>query len=226
MNAEYRIYEDVLQEFIEQHIEQIDHKDWDAVYRDISKQYSVLVGRLTQLLWECDIHPEYDVVRLPDSFLAHADDISEWVVPDNIEQIGDSCFYRSALRHITIPDRVHTIGSKAFSQSDIVKIWLPSNLDVVSFGLCEGCEYLKSVRIPPNTQQISSASFRGCYALKEVTLLPETITHIGARAFEGCWSLEELSYESAQDEFKQYLPQVCDSNSISKIHCLDGDIIT
>ena len=226
MSIRYRNYEDVLQEFVEQHIEQIDHKDWTALYRDISKQYSVLVGRLTELLWECDIHPEYDVVRLPDNFLAHADGISEWTVPDNIKQIGDNCFYMSTLRHIIIPEQVYSIGSKAFSQSDIVKIWLPSNLDVVSFGLCEGCEYLKFVRIPPNTQQISSASFRGCYELNEVTLLPETVTHIGANAFEGCWSLGELSYESTQDEFKQYLPEVCHENSISKIHCSDGDILT
>lgn len=226
MNAGYRTYEDVLQEFIEQHVEQIDQKDWITVYHDISKQYSVLAGRLTELLWKCDIHPEYDVVRLPDNFLAHADGISEWTVPDNIKQIGDSCFYGSTLRQITIPEQVYNIGSKAFSRSDIVKIWLPSNLDVISFGLCEGCEYLRFVRIPPNTQQISACAFQGCYELDEVTLLPETITHIGAHAFEGCWSLEELSYESTQDEFKQYLPQVCEENNISKIHCLDGDIST
>lgn len=226
MNVAYRTYEDVLQEFIEQHIEQIDYKDWITLYRDISEQHSFLVGRLTQLLWECDIHPEYDVINLPDNFLAYADNISEWTVPDNIKQIGKSCFYKTSLRQITIPEQVHSIGSRAFSQSDIVKIWLPSNLDAVSFGLCEGCEYLEFVRIPPNTQQIASASFRGCYKLNEVTLLPETITHIGAYAFEGCWSLEELSYESTQDEFKQYLPQVCHENSISKIHCSDGDIQT
>lgn len=226
MNIEYRIYEDILQEFIEQHIEQIEHKDWTAVYRDIRNQYSVLIGRLTQLLWECDIHPEYDLVKLPDKFLAHADNISEWTVPDHIEQIGDSCFYQSSLRRIIIPDHVHTIGSKAFSQSDILEVKLPENLDVISFGLCEGCEYLRRVQIPANIQMISSAAFRGCYNLKELTLLPETITHIGARSFESCWSLEELSYASTQDEFKQYLPQVCDSNGIHKIHCLDGDIQT
>ena len=74
---------------------------WDTVYK------------LTEVFWNCNIHPEFYMTEIPEYFSRRS--ITNFDIPDNIKSIGNEAFFGcERLTNITIPDSVKSIGTQAF----------------------------------------------------------------------------------------------------------------
>lgn len=222
--SDFITYEDRLKELIEINISLINNKEWNKVYQIISTSDSFLVGKFTELLWNCDIHPEYDVEILPDEFLGWSENITDWTVPSNIKQLGKYCFHSSNIQHVRLHDDIHRMGIGCFYQSEIVDIKLPEALDALPTSTFEDCQELRRVILPKNLQTIGGNVFRRCYHLEYVSELPETLHHIGKACFEECWELRKLEYEGNTREYNFNLSDIRQGSVLERIECKDGDI--
>ena len=100
----------------------------------------------------------------------YQDTITEVVINDGAESIGDYAFYGCALTSITIPDGVKSIGESAFN--------------------C--CEILSSIEIPDSVVSIGDYAFAFCYDL-DIDTIGNGNTIIGNYAFEFCDSLTSIT---------------------------------
>jgi len=87
------------------------------------------------------------------------------IIPDGVEEIGDSCFFgHQELIHIIIPNTVKIIGKSAFAE----------------------CSHLQNITIPKSVTVIDAEAFSGCKNLTLTLFLPEYMEYIAEDAFIGC----------------------------------------
>ncbi len=99
--------------------------------------------------------------------------ITEIIIPDSIEKIGNGAFRRCInAAVIRVPDRNMEFGEYIFSG-------------------CSGLTGIDGI-IPTSMTKIPANTFSGCNGLTEVTI-PAHITDIGARAFWGCKNLKKVT---------------------------------
>ena len=118
-------------------------------------------------------------------------------LPENIERIGYEAFAGCPLTSIVFPSSTYSISGKAFSDCTSLKSVVFSGKAVyLSDGAFQNCQSLASVIIPADAScSIDSNVFKGCYALKSITL-PSSgeapLREIGASAFvaSGLTSIE------------------------------------
>ena len=135
------------------------------------------------------------------------------VVPDDVKSIGESAFYRSCIKKITlpcklksiksqafancsklteieIPDSVTTIGKYAFSNSALEHIKLSAKLKKISeHAFCS--TNLQSIDIPEGVTKIEDGAFEFCTKLESVRL-PRSLESIGYGAFRDNYELREI----------------------------------
>lgn len=108
-------------------------------------------------------------------------DLTELVIPDGVETIGDYAFYDcDGLTSVTIPAGVENIGDYAF-------------LD---------CDGLTSVTIPGSVTSIGDSAFLDCDSLTTVTI-SAGVESIGDRAFEYCSKLTDVTYDGTQGDWNK-----------------------
>lgn len=92
------------------------------------------------------------------------------VIPENIIEIGESCFQSCAnFSSIKLPDGLETIGYQAFYGCAFKNIDFPDNLKTIGQSAFLYCHLLEEVTIPDNIK-IGSDAFYGCSNLKRVTI--------------------------------------------------------
>ena len=102
----------------------------------------------------------------------------------NITNIGAHAFYDcTSLSSIELPDTVETIGTNAFQQSGLTEIVLPPNLTKLNGNVFIYCKKLESITFNDKIQSIGHMTFRGCNALEQDIILPESCKTIGQEAF-------------------------------------------
>ena len=140
--------------------------------------------------------------------------LSEIVLPESLESIGDEAFRNTALRKAVIPDSVKYIGSYAYSDNeglteaklgtgineiDIYAFSNCSKLKKIDFmctnltspcqGIFEGC-ILNDIIIGEKVEYIADGLFESAsFAHNSKIVLPETIISIGKRAFANAKNL-------------------------------------
>lgn len=145
----------------------------------------------------------------------------EYVVPENITQIGGGAFsycenlqnvkfhngvtrigrfaFRqcTGLKKLTLPDSVSILEEEAFSNSCFETVELPKNLTAITKKLFSeekkltSEKTLTSIVIPDSVTEIGEAAFGSCNRLEHI-VLPKNLTRIGAHAFACCCELKEL----------------------------------
>jgi len=113
------------------------------------------------------------------------EDINEYAVPQGVEVIEDSAFWRcSRLTAVSLPEGVAVIGRNAFN----------------------GCSALAEVVLPEGLEVIRESAFRYSHSLVRVTL-PASVETIGKDAFSGCTSLQHIVVpQGAGERFRALLP--------------------
>lgn len=138
---------------------------------------------------------------------------------DGLQTIGDRMFWGlSSLRKIEIPTSLKSIGFGAFCICGFDSIFIPDNVTEIYASAFDGCERMKTVRLPAAMNEIKEFTFYDCHSLKTVTFtgkvtslergafsncssldsitLQEGITEIGDQVFKGCSGLKKLSLPS------------------------------
>lgn len=146
--------------------------------------------------------------------------LSDVILSDNLEEIGDYVFSNFKITSVTIPASVKKIGSSAFGNCSFlvnlyyngdVNDWI--NIDFANgssnpmlyaahfYILDDGGTILHNLNhyskltvanITSEITKLSSYAFYGFSDLVDITL-PATITEIGAYAFYNCYSLKNIS---------------------------------
>lgn len=124
---------------------------------------------------------------------------TEFKPPSGVAEIGiNCCAGYSNLITVSLPDTVTTIKADAFELcTSLTNINLPSNITSLGSETFYGCTKLSKVENFENTgiTIIPSMCFRGCLALKDITL-NNSITKIGKYAFQDC---NDLTWTSLPD---------------------------
>lgn len=120
-------------------------------------------------------------------------------IPEGITTIINRAFYNTNfVTEIVVPDSVTKIGGHAFEDcKDLVTVKLGKSVTEIGDSAFQDCEKLQNVVLPDSLKTIGDLAFKGTAITTEVTdekgmrisddgfTIPDSVTHIGARAFAG-----------------------------------------
>ena len=147
--------------------------------------------------------------------------ITSVVIEDGVTHIGDNAFYRcSNMESITIPASVTSIGDYAFYRCDnLATITVDANNQ--AFDSRDNCNAIirkadnmlilgcKTTVIPNSVTSIGASAFYGCSGLTTVSI-PDGVTSIGYSAFSGCANLESVHIGSGVSSIGESAFNDCD----------------
>lgn len=126
---------------------------------------------------------------IEDGALCGSKDVKEFIVPEEVEEIGAWAFYGClSLDHVKLPDKLRKMGENAFLDTAFYNDdsnWLDGVLYLGDVLIKAREDIGETYYIKSGTKIISEGAFRNC-ALLERVLIPDTVTQIGEEAFEGC----------------------------------------
>ncbi len=154
------------------------------------------------------IHIPATLTNMPVKFFNDSASIRTVRFADGTEAIAEGLLEdMSRITAVTIPDTVVTIGARSIKGTSITELALSKKLAVIEDSAFENCTKLTTVTWHDHTlEKIGSAAFKGCTAVKGLTLtqentndssantsaesaqiieLPDSVTVIGAEAFLG-----------------------------------------
>ena len=86
-------------------------------------------------------------------------------------KIGDYAYYRKSMSEFTVPHNITEIGDSVFSGcTSMSKIMLPLNLTKIVPYAFQNCTSLVEIVLPPNLTEIGPYAFKGCTSLRKITL--------------------------------------------------------
>ena len=131
---------------------------------------------------------DYNVVEVEKNAFSRKDYIQEISLPNTIQVIGDSAFYKCAgiTGQITLPSTLASIGDYAFYGCIGVtgSMVFPSTLNSIGMYAFYGCTGLTGcLLIPDGVDSIKNATFKNCTSVSEL-ILSDRLKYIGIHAFE------------------------------------------
>lgn len=117
-------------------------------------------------------------------------------IGNKVTDIPSGIFSNLAISYdFVIPDNVKNIGSSAFRGCGFRSVTLPDNLTTIERFVFADCEYLNSVVIPETVTAIGNYAFYNCARLSSV-VIPNAVTSVGAGVFENCTELTSATYNA------------------------------
>ena len=114
-----------------------------------------------------------------------------------LEDIGQSVFRESTLKHISFNPNLKTIGDYAFCDcKQLADVQLPDSLTDIGNSTFSGCTSLTDIVFPNSLIEISNNAFSGCTSLVNVTF-PNSLSTIGDAAFYECASLKDVVFPNS-----------------------------
>lgn len=131
----------------------------------------------------------------------HNDQLTSFVIPDHVTQVGNSVFYDyRALSNVNI-DKLTKIGSYAFYNTALTSVVIPvtitsdSNLGAGAF---QGCKKLTSISVAAGSslKKIPNYLCDGCTSLvtADFSAIAGNVTSIGSGAFQDCIKLTSFDF--------------------------------
>lgn len=115
------------------------------------------------------------------------------IVPEGIKEIADGAFGRiPELTEIMLPDSLERIGEAAFIYCGMREITIPKGVAELERAAFLHCDQLETVHLQEGLRVIGWDAFWECSKLTDIQL-PKTLEQIGLRAFEHCASLKQLT---------------------------------
>ncbi|WP_290375207.1 leucine-rich repeat domain-containing protein [uncultured Duncaniella sp.] len=123
--------------------------------------------------------------------------ISNINYPENLKYIRESAFYRTNISNGIFPKKLEVIESDAFSATQIDSLYLPKSLIALGEHAFNGCQNIRTVKIPGSIKTVSKDVFSNCVNLYKVTI-EEGVESLGVRPYDGSvfsqCPITEISY--------------------------------
>ncbi len=152
-----------------------------------------------------------DVYESPKIFsLAISDLITEIIIPDTVETIGDWAFSSNNLNSIIIPPSVKKIGHHAFNYSQNIKeLIIPNSVTEIGAYCFANCASLEKIKIGNGIVRLEHSPyiihpggiFGDCPLLKEI-IFGKNINYIDSYTFVNCPLIEFIAFPSENVEIK------------------------
>lgn len=142
------------------------------------------------------------------SCFAENTNLTNVILPDGVTDINGYAFqFCSALRRITLPESLKNIGECAFQGCvKLSGLVFPDNLSNISCYSFKECSSLKSIILPGSLYNyLQGEVFSYCSSLESV-YIPSSIKFIGDNCFKGCTALKEITIESYAPQIISYNP--------------------
>ena len=140
------------------------------------------------------------VRKIVDGFLADTG-ITEFVVPEGVEEIGKDAFSSNKqLTKLILPSTLKTIGEGAFSNTGLKEIVFPATMKTIPYGILDNTQVEKIV-LSEGVEEIGDYAFANNKLLKSV-VLPSTLKKIGRGAFKDS-NLESVILPSGLEEIAE-----------------------
>lgn len=166
-----------------------------------------------------------NLIYIPGGAFNGCSSLTSIVIPNGVKGIDSYAFSGcSSLNSIVIPESVTKIEENAFSFcSSLASIVIPNSITSIENDAFKYCRSLTSIVIPDNVKSIGSYVFSNCESLVSI-FLPVSIESIGKFAFEECTALTNVNYSGTTEEWSNIgFGAFWNSDSISTVHCTDGD---
>ena len=138
--------------------------------------------------------------KIVDGFLANTG-ITEFVVPEGVEEIGEDAFSSNEqLTKLILPSTLKTIGERAFSNTSLKEIVFPASMKTIPEGVLENTQVEKIV-LSEGVEEIGDYAFANNKLLKSV-VFPSTLKKIGRGAFMNS-NLESVTLPSGLEEIAE-----------------------
>lgn len=108
------------------------------------------------------------------------------ILPENINELGDSCFYKTRFTSINLPPNITKINKAIFKCTRFEEIKIPENVLSIEESAFESSR-VKKITLPSRLKNIKAFAFRFC---KASIYIPDSVTSIGEKAFELCVNIE------------------------------------
>ena len=116
---------------------------------------------------------------------------------DGVEQIGASAFADCwKMISVRLPFTVTNIGVNAFTGCSAIRgVTVPTQVETMQTLFPVAYTKIETAEVAEGETAVMNDMFKGCTALRggatqtDMSMIPNTVTNIGARAFQGCTSL-------------------------------------
>lgn len=109
------------------------------------------------------------------------------VFPEGLKAISEGVLRNVAVAKVVIPSTVTKIAARAFQNSDLHVIEIPDSVKSIDDEAFEGCDYLKTVKLPAKLYNVGKRVFANCRKLQAVENMEAAM--IGEDVFADCPSL-------------------------------------
>ena len=158
----------------------------------------------------CNIHDGFAFSADGKTLLALTDSsITDVIVPDYVEVIGDEAFKEAEIKSVYIGDNVKSLGEYAFTECHLLKsVRLPSALKEISESCFSHCDKLESIELPSSLKTIHACAFGQCSALKSI-VIPDSVEQISDSVFSECENLEAVHIGSSVSKIERNTFEGC-----------------
>ena len=124
--------------------------------------------------------------------------LSEVVIPEYVEYIGDSCFFGyEHLSNVTFsaPSTVKRLGQSAFHRCGITELLIPSSVMDIGKLCFSRCKKLVRVAFsePSELKRIGRRAFNECTSLEEIHI-PDGVEYLSKECFFECQALHRVTF--------------------------------
>lgn len=161
---------EIVKEFIVKHLDLIDSQNFVELYNlttvDTLNNYMLVgnnISKMTKVLLDCGFNPlEPPATKLPDFYLYEDKDVSNFVVPNNVEVIGRYSFFCCEnLENLVLPEGLKRIERAAFRlcpKLEFVKI--PDSVVSIDFSFSRNTNMLVSHKL--SNDVLDYLEFKNC----------------------------------------------------------------
>lgn len=109
--------------------------------------------------------------------------------------------YKGAVSDLVIPEGVSIIEEYAFLGCDFIKsVELGPDVEEIGLYSFQNCVNLETVKVDEALGIINAGAFKGCSALKEFDASEATVATVGYEAFSGCSALTKAAFSETLSE--------------------------